>query len=58
VVAPPLPQPLCLPASEVGQHRVNLSFHDNMSSRAVMRDAFLFSRPELWTTFPVKSRGT
>src|ERR1035437_2425288 len=32
VVTPPLPQPLCLPASEAGNHRVNLSFHDNMSS--------------------------
>lgn len=33
-VAPPsLPQPLCLPASEVGNHHVNLSFRDNMSSR-------------------------
>jgi len=47
VVTPPLPQPLCFPASEVGNHRFNLSSHDNMSSCAVVRDAFLFSRPEM-----------
>ena len=32
VVTPPLPQPLSFPASEVGNHRINLSSHDNMSS--------------------------
>ena len=32
VVTPPLPQPLGLPASEAGNHRVNLSSDDNMSS--------------------------
>jgi hypothetical protein len=31
VVSPPLPQPLCFPASELGNHRINLSSHDNMS---------------------------
>jgi hypothetical protein len=32
VVTPPLPQPFCLAASEVGNHRLSLSFRDNMSS--------------------------
>jgi hypothetical protein len=38
VVAPPLPQPLCLPASEVGNHCFNLSSHDNMSSCGMMHN--------------------
>ena len=37
VVTPPLPQPLRFPASEVGNHRINLSFHDNMSSGCCAR---------------------
>jgi hypothetical protein len=38
VVTPPLPQPLCFPASEVGNHCFNLSSHDNMSSCGMMHD--------------------
>jgi hypothetical protein len=44
VVAPPLPQPLCLPASEAGNHRVNLSSHDNMSRCAVAKRFALMPR--------------
>ncbi len=47
VVTPPLPQPLCFPASEVGNHCFNLSSYDNMSSCAVVRDAFRHSRLEM-----------
>jgi hypothetical protein len=47
VVTPPLPQPLCLPASEAGNHRINLSFHDNMSSGWCAR---VFNPP----AFPVR----
>ena len=38
VVAPPLPQPLCFPTSEVGNHCFNLSSHDNMSSCGMMHN--------------------
>jgi len=38
VVAPPLPQPLGLPAGETGNHRVKLSLRDNMSRCAMSRE--------------------
>src|SRR6266571_1596741 len=38
VTALALPQTLCLPTGEAGNHRFNLSLRDNMSSGAVLRD--------------------
>lgn len=45
VVAPPLPQPLCFPASEVGNHCFNLSSHDNMSSCGMMHNGAARTQP-------------